>query len=641
MSKRTNYKNIKKLGLCIIAFEGTELLYNIISELKDSVDYVSIGLQKVSYHGDKMAPIDLAEIYRLRDEDKLVDRIVDIDLDITKEPRVQETDKRNILIQDAEDHGCSHCIVIDSDEYYTKKSFEYACQLIDQHNYPMTYCQYINYYHDYKHFLVYPFKQGMYVPFVTSTKYRHKFDCTDFPLPSDPTRRFVRPVKTIKKVVDGNGQIKEVKQYEVDYHIFEWNIVKMHHLSWLRADIRKKLNMWSSKKCFENYNDLIDRAVDSFNKFDENSVNGEAMMLFNTPDNKVEVRAFPKQYIHPKIDYMSRLRPVPNYKKLLVLSMSADYPIFNELEKVSNRTWRNIDYKKYKNIDVDFWTYTDAKRNEETHVDEKNHIIYIKKDYSGDGYSQTFSKTIYALQEINKLGIKYDYLIRTNNSTWVNIPLINHFLSYQEDDSQIFCGRIYSFFWSAFNMFGGGELMIFPKRNIDIILGLEQRPEEFEKRNIGCDDNLLFGIWNSRLLRLKLPQTQYLHSLEDELLINKDIDVDIDFNNVAYQIKTYYGENGLITNLDDRLKYDIQKMEKVDKMFRDLNNYDLEKAYQYIMDNYYDKWLHYYEGSKDQWNSLSSDEKRVMKFNYKMDRSQAKEFIARQQQLNNYTRTII
>jgi len=44
MSKRTNYKNIKKLGLCIIAFEGTELLYNIISELKDSVDYVSIGL---------------------------------------------------------------------------------------------------------------------------------------------------------------------------------------------------------------------------------------------------------------------------------------------------------------------------------------------------------------------------------------------------------------------------------------------------------------------------------------------------------------------------------------------------------------------------------------------------------------------
>lgn len=38
------YKNIKKVGLAIICFEGTEHLYNIISAIKDSVDYVSIGL---------------------------------------------------------------------------------------------------------------------------------------------------------------------------------------------------------------------------------------------------------------------------------------------------------------------------------------------------------------------------------------------------------------------------------------------------------------------------------------------------------------------------------------------------------------------------------------------------------------------
>ena len=30
----------------------------------------------------------------------------------------------------------------------------------------------------------------------------------------------------------------------------------------------------------------------------------------------------------------------------------------------------------------------------------------------------------------DKLGIDYDYLIRTNNSTWINIPLLNEFLSY-------------------------------------------------------------------------------------------------------------------------------------------------------------------------------------------------------------------
>ena len=73
----------------------------------------------MSYHGDKIRQTDLNEMFRLRDEDKLVDNIVEIELDIEKPARVQETDKRNILIQDAEDHGCSHVIVIDSDEYYT------------------------------------------------------------------------------------------------------------------------------------------------------------------------------------------------------------------------------------------------------------------------------------------------------------------------------------------------------------------------------------------------------------------------------------------------------------------------------------------------------------------------------------------
>ena len=73
-----------------------------------------------------MSNVDINEIFRLRDEDHLVDNIVEIELDTKKKPREQETDKRNMLIQDAEDHGCSHVLVIDSDEYYTRKSFEYG-----------------------------------------------------------------------------------------------------------------------------------------------------------------------------------------------------------------------------------------------------------------------------------------------------------------------------------------------------------------------------------------------------------------------------------------------------------------------------------------------------------------------------------
>jgi hypothetical protein len=222
----------------------------------------------------------------------------------------------------------------------------------------------------------------------------------------------------------------------------------MHHLSWLRADIRKKLNVWSSKTCFDNYNDLIDRSVDCFDNFDENSSQAKALMLFNTPGNSVDVKAFPKQYIFPKVDFNTRLRPAQDYKKLVVLSMCADLPLFNELEKCSNETWRNIDTEKYKNIDVEFWTYTDAGYNQPTYVDKDKHIIYICRKHNFkdmEGFYSTFSKTMYAIQELNKL-VKYDYLIRTNNSTWINIPLLNEFLSWQSDDSKIFTGRIYASF---------------------------------------------------------------------------------------------------------------------------------------------------------------------------------------------------
>ena len=63
MSK-CKWKNIKKIGLGIIAFEGTEHLANIITELRDIIDYVSIGLQRKSYHGDDIHPTDLVAIFK-------------------------------------------------------------------------------------------------------------------------------------------------------------------------------------------------------------------------------------------------------------------------------------------------------------------------------------------------------------------------------------------------------------------------------------------------------------------------------------------------------------------------------------------------------------------------------------------------
>ena len=69
MSYQSKTGSIKGIGLGIVAFEGTEHLASIITEFRDIVDYVVIGLQRKSYHGDPIEPIDLNEIFRLKDED--------------------------------------------------------------------------------------------------------------------------------------------------------------------------------------------------------------------------------------------------------------------------------------------------------------------------------------------------------------------------------------------------------------------------------------------------------------------------------------------------------------------------------------------------------------------------------------------
>ena len=132
MEKGSNFKNIKKIGLGIVAFEGTEHLYNIISEIKDFIGYVVVGLQDISYHGDPIDPIDKEEVLRLKNEDHLVNTILNIKLNAKIAPREQETAKRNALIEDCQKHGCSHVLIIDSDEFYSKNAFERAVKVLKE-----------------------------------------------------------------------------------------------------------------------------------------------------------------------------------------------------------------------------------------------------------------------------------------------------------------------------------------------------------------------------------------------------------------------------------------------------------------------------------------------------------------------------
>jgi hypothetical protein len=274
--------NIQKLGVGIIAFEGLEHIKNIIYEIRDLTDVIIICLQKLSYHGEPIDENDIKEAEELKDLG-YVDEIVWFEPENIYEnegdsgPRYVETDKRNFILDYLEGiENCSHSLVIDSDEFYDREDFKRAKEVID--NDPrlvVTYCQYINYYRDYKHTLVWPFLA--YVPFISKSSYRFDFKHGSFDRPSDPTRRYV---------------LNENEQFI----IFNFDIVKMHHLSFIRLDITKKLDSWSSKKYFAKVEGLREAIIDRYENYKEGQ---NAILMFNVPNYQVIVNKLNKQYIHP------------------------------------------------------------------------------------------------------------------------------------------------------------------------------------------------------------------------------------------------------------------------------------------------------------------------------------------------------
>lgn len=430
------YKNIKSLGLGIIAFDATEHLYNIISEIRDLVDYVVVAVQKVSYHGRPMDPTDLYEIRRLKDEG-LVDKILYCKLDTSKFPRVQETIKRNLLVRDITNHGCSHELIIDSDEYYTHDSFAKALQTIDDNDYEMTYCRYVNYYHDYMHYLLYPFKEGNYVPFVAKVKYHFGWQCTDFPKPSDPTRRFVRPKEVKTNIVTG----QQYNEYLVDYYEFPWDDLRMHHLSWLRADIRKKMNDWSSATYFGDRLAIIDKAVERFKHFSDDNMQEQATILFNTPGNKVTIGKFKRQYIFPKADYHERVTNQPRRKNLLILVHLTEEQI--PLRECILDTWASsLD----ENTRVLFYS-NDAPNDVFSYDEEIRHARFPKMVKEGFELTDAVMRYVHGYTDkegklVRNYEFRPEYIMKVEADQYVWVSKVQQFLDTETDDSLFYMGGV-------------------------------------------------------------------------------------------------------------------------------------------------------------------------------------------------------
>ena len=258
---------IKKLAITINAFDATELLESAITEIRDQVDHVAAIWQKKSYWKNPMAKEDMDELHRLKSIG-LIDELIEFKPNFAKYSREQETDKRNMGIQLMRQQGYSHIISMDADEFYDADQFRYAKDVINTKGYTITYCSYVNYYRDFWHYLVYPFRP--LVPFIHSTFFKYTYQ-GPAPGPTDPTRRINNPSN-------------------LGTYVFRDEEIRMGHASWIRRDIRKKLENWSAKNHFDKK--LIDRAVERWNNWQEGD---KAVMLFKVPDNSVKVNKLEKR----------------------------------------------------------------------------------------------------------------------------------------------------------------------------------------------------------------------------------------------------------------------------------------------------------------------------------------------------------
>lgn len=118
--------------------------------------------------------------------------------------------------------------------------------------------------------------------------------------------------------------------------------------------------------------------------------------------------------------------------------MSCNKEFFQNEELLCKQTWLS-NINEFDNID--YFIYT-ASTDGKYHINEKENKLYVPCDDSVFG---TLEKTLKMFQLLKALNIleKYDYVFRTNLSTYVNISLLNEFVQSIKDDNITYATECY------------------------------------------------------------------------------------------------------------------------------------------------------------------------------------------------------
>ena len=245
-----------KLGVTYNIFDGEEMLFFSLRNLRPMVQHINVVYQTTSNFGNENP--NLEEKLRMYERAGLIDFLYKY------EPQLQtnedgslrwqngqenETKKRNIGLQICRANGCDAMMTLDCDELYDPKEFKFAKEDFEIGDYDTSFCKMSTYYKE-PIYRLNP-KEEYYAPLFYKIKKDTEFGyvSSEYPVILDPTR----------KVKAGYTRIYEREEIE------------MHHYAYVRNDISSKVINSSSQSDevskqkviwhYNNFKDIRDSAL--------------------------------------------------------------------------------------------------------------------------------------------------------------------------------------------------------------------------------------------------------------------------------------------------------------------------------------------------------------------------------------------
>lgn len=221
-----------KLIAVINLWDGGELLPYQLDNIAPMVDEVKVVYSNYSNYNEKM-------IHIFKPREKV--EYVNWEPDQGQSPHTNEINKRNFGLEVARDVGATHFIMLDCDEFYDEEEFEEEKERIYKYDLNGLVGSIIEYFGEPT--LILP-NCGTLIPFIHKVLPGLKYSFVDkkYPFAYDK---------------DNKARIDPTRRLNISKGV-EWSGIKMHHYSWVRKDIERKIRNSSARKRLESSGILQD-----------------------------------------------------------------------------------------------------------------------------------------------------------------------------------------------------------------------------------------------------------------------------------------------------------------------------------------------------------------------------------------------